>query len=66
MAGAVLVADEAIEARGTEAVLAAGALEALVAQAGAVDVVAPGAVLAVAFVGRTVARRSPADTPPGT
>ena len=51
LAGAVFVADESIEAQGTEAVLAAGALEALVAQAGPVDVVALGSVLAVTLVG---------------
>lgn len=50
-AGAVFVTDDPIQAGGTEAVLAAGALETLVAEAGPVDVVALGPVLAVAFVG---------------
>lgn len=50
-AGAVLVAAESVEAAGAEAVLAAGALEALVAQTRPVDVVAFGTVLTVALVG---------------
>lgn len=50
-AGAVLVTEQPVQARGAEAVLAAGALEALVAQTGSVDVVALGTVLAVTFVG---------------
>lgn len=50
-AGAVFIADESVQAGGTEAVLAAGALKALVAQASSVDVVALGPVLAVTLVG---------------
>lgn len=50
-AGAVFVTDESIQAAGAEAVLTAGALEALVAQAGPVDVVALCPVLAVTFMG---------------
>lgn len=49
--GAVLVAAESVEAAGAEAVLAAGALEALIAQTRPVDVVAFGTVLTVALVG---------------
>lgn len=51
LAGAVLVADEPVEARGAEAVPAAGPLEALGAEAGPIDVVALGPVLTVALVG---------------
>ena len=54
MAGAVLVTDEAVVAHRTEAVSAAGALEAIFAQAGTADVVAPGAILAVALMGTLV------------
>ncbi len=50
-AGAVFVTDESIQARGTEAILTAGTLEALVAQAGPVDVVALRPVLTVTLVG---------------
>lgn len=50
-AGAVFVTDESVQAGGTEAVLAAGALKALVAQTGPVDVVALGPVLTVTLVG---------------
>lgn len=50
VAGAVFVTDEPVESGGAEAVLAARALEAFVAQTGAVDVVALGAVLTVAFM----------------
>jgi len=48
LAGTVLVTYEAVESRGTEPLLAVGALEARVAQTGPVDVVTLGAVLAVA------------------
>ena len=51
VARAVLVTDEAIVAHRTEAVATAGALEAIFAQAGAIDVVAPGTILAVALMG---------------
>lgn len=51
LAGAVSVTEESVQARGAEAVLAARALEALVAQTGPVDVVALGAVLTVTLVG---------------
>ena len=54
VAGAVLVTDEAVVAHRTEAVSAAGALEAIFAQAGTADVVAPGAILAVALMGTLV------------
>lgn len=50
-AGAVFVTDESVQASGTEAVLAAGALKALVTKAGAVDVVALGPILTVTLVG---------------
>lgn len=50
-AGAVLVTEQPEQARGAEPVLAAGALKALVAQTGSVDVVALGTILAVTFVG---------------
>ena len=51
VAGAVLFTDEAVVAHRTEAVAAAGSLEAIFAKAGAADVVAPGTVLAVALMG---------------
>lgn len=50
-AGAVFVTDESVQAGGTEPVLAAGALKALVAQTGPVDVVTLGPVLTVTLVG---------------
>lgn len=51
VAGAVFVTDESVQSGGAEAVLTAGALEALIAQTGAVDVVALGSVLTVTFMG---------------
>lgn len=49
-AGAVFVTDESIQASGTETILTARPLEAFVTQAGTVDVVAFGSVLAVTLV----------------
>lgn len=51
LAGAVFVAEQSVQACGTEAVLAAGALKTLVAQTGSIDVVALSTVLAVTLVG---------------
>ena len=51
VAGAVLVADESVEAGRAEPVLAVWAFEASIAQAGSVDVVTLGTVLAVTVKG---------------
>lgn len=58
LAGADLVAEQPVEAGGAEAVLAAGALEALVAETRPVDVVASGPIQAVALMGALRAVRS--------
>lgn len=51
IAEAVLVTQKSIHPRRAEAILAAGTLKALIAQAGTIDVVALGPILAVALVG---------------
>ena len=65
-ARAVSIAHRSVQAAGTEAVLAAGALEALVAQTGPVDVVNTWPRSGSRTCWRTAARRRRPDIPPGT